>query len=182
MLLQAYFNFRDIIAYLQEMGVYEIFLPFLLIFAIVFAILEKTSILGKEKTNINAIVSLVIGLLLIVQKGIVETINTFLPRVSLIMVVILMFLLLVSMVAGKEFKGLQNTFLTIVIIGIIISLYFALSPSDWLTQDERDALLRIGVPIGIFVLVFFLVTGGKKQAGEEGFLKKFDRAISEGLK
>ena len=78
------FNFGDIVSQFQQMGVYEYFLPFLLIFAIIFAILEKTKILGKDKTNVNVLVSIIIGLLLIVQQGIVATINLFLPRVSLI--------------------------------------------------------------------------------------------------
>jgi hypothetical protein len=39
--------------------------PFLLIFFIVFAILEKTAILGKDKKQINAMVSLVIGLIFV---------------------------------------------------------------------------------------------------------------------
>ena len=48
-------------------------LPFLLVFTIVFAILEKTKIFGatkdgESKKNINAVVALVLGLLMIAQK------------------------------------------------------------------------------------------------------------------
>ena len=74
-LFQAAFNFGDTVNYLVESGVYDVLLPFLLIFSIIFAILEKTKILGESKTNINVVVSVVIGLLLIVQRGIVEIIN-----------------------------------------------------------------------------------------------------------
>ena len=38
--------------------------PFLLIFFIVFAILEKTKIFGEEKKQVNAFVAFVIGLIL----------------------------------------------------------------------------------------------------------------------
>ncbi len=182
MLFQTSFDFRDTITLLQESGVYEVLLPFLLIFAIVFATLEKTKVLGASKTNINALVALVIGLLLIVQQTIVQTINTFLPRVSLIIVVILMFLLIISMIAGKEFKGLQGTFLTFAILGVIVALYFALSPSTDISQETRDSLLRIGLPLGIFLALMFFITGGPKKPDEPNFFKKLDNALSGGLK
>lgn len=162
-LLQAAFSFGDTINYLVEIGVYDIFLPFLLVFAIVFAILEKTQILGVGKSNINAIVSVVVGLLLIVQKGIVETINLFLPRVSLIMVVILMGLLLITMLGGKHFQGLKGTTLGLAIVAVIIAIIMALTSSpalgtSFLSPSDKEALLRIGIPIGIFLLVIWFIT------------------------
>jgi|SRR3989344_932321 len=176
-LFQAAFNFGDTVNYLVESGVYDVLLPFLLIFSIIFAILEKTKILGESKTNINVVVSVVIGLLLIVQRGIVEIINIFLPRVSLIIVVILMALLVISMVAGKEFKGLKGTTLGIAIIVIIVALIIALTSPPLgtgygLTQTDRDALLRIGVPLLVLFGVIALVTASpKKPEGKKSFLK-----------
>jgi hypothetical protein len=43
----------------------EAILPFILVFTLVFAILQKTKLLGDGKKQIDAIVSLVIGLILI---------------------------------------------------------------------------------------------------------------------
>ena len=43
----------------------ETILPFLLVFTLVFAILEKTKILGDGKRQIDAIVALVIGLIFV---------------------------------------------------------------------------------------------------------------------
>src|SRR3990167_646795 len=55
-------------------------LPFLLIFAIVFAILEKTKVFGDDKKQTNAIVSIVIGLIFVgfVSGGDLE--KDFLPN------------------------------------------------------------------------------------------------------
>lgn len=104
-------NLNDVINFLLSSGVYNYFLPFLLIFAIIFAILEKTAILGEGKTNINVVVAVVTGLLLVAQQDIVNIILLFMPRVSLIIVVILMFLLVIAMLAGKKFEGLYLIFL-----------------------------------------------------------------------
>src|SRR3989344_4285795 len=120
------FNFGDVFSSLQELGVINYVLPFLLIFAIMFAILEKTHILGKDKTNINVVVSSVVGLLLVVQQGIVEIINLFLPRVSLIIVVALMGLLVIAMLAGKEYEGLSGSVFGIAVILVVIAIVLAL--------------------------------------------------------
>ena len=167
-LLQAAFNFGDMVNYLVEIGVFDIFLPFLLVFAIVFAILEKTQILGQNKSNISALVAVVVGLLVVVQKGIVETINLFLPRISLIIVVILMGLLLIAMLGGREYRGLRGTTLGVAIVLVIIAIIMALTSSpalgtSFLSPADKEALLRIGVPIGVFLLVIWFVTSERPQ-------------------
>ena len=43
--------FRGIIGFLDKIGVYDVILPFLLVFTIVFAILEKTKVLGLDKID-----------------------------------------------------------------------------------------------------------------------------------
>ena len=43
--------FRGVISFLNTLGVYDIILPFLLVFTLVFAILEKTKVLGTEKVG-----------------------------------------------------------------------------------------------------------------------------------
>lgn len=188
------FSIGPIIKSLQDMGVYDYLLPFILIFAIIFAILEKTKVLGSDskgtpKTNINALVSIVIGLLLIVNQNIVSIINSFLPKVSLLIIILLMGLLVIAMLAGKEFKGLQGSVFAVAfvisIIAIIISLTPDLSiPGLNLSSSDKEQILGIGVLVGIILLVYFLVTsGGKKDEdkGESGW-KGFVKAINDGVK
>ena len=182
-LLQAAFSFQEALDYLVELGVYEVFLPFLLVFAIIFAILEKTKILGEERSNINAVVARVIGLLLVVQKGIVEIINVFLPRISLIIVILLMGLLIIAMLAGREFQGLQGTTLGVAMVLVVIAVIIALNTSplgnSWLSPADREALLRIGIPLLIFFGVIALVTGGPKKQGHKNIFKKIAEDLRE---
>ena len=53
----------------------EAVLPFILIFTVVFAILQKSSILGKDKKQIDAMVALVFGLITITFARAVGIIN-----------------------------------------------------------------------------------------------------------
>ena len=58
-------GFRNIIDFFDKLGLFDVVLPFLLAFAIVFAIFEKTKVLGTDviegqvytKKNLNAIVA-----------------------------------------------------------------------------------------------------------------------------
>jgi len=91
--------YYDLSATLQDLGFYDFILPFLLVFTIVFAILEKTKILGvdkdnESKRNINAVIALVLGLLIVNQFEIVQSLNTFLPKISFFIVIALMVLIL----------------------------------------------------------------------------------------
>ena len=54
-------------------------LPFLLVFVVIFAILEKSKVFGNDKHQINSLVSLLIGLILITFPGPRDIIIEFMP-------------------------------------------------------------------------------------------------------
>lgn len=78
----------------------EMLLPFLLVFVVVFAILQKSKILGEGKAQIDAIVSLVIGLILIGVPQPRNILVGILPWMAVGVAVILVFLILYGFVAG----------------------------------------------------------------------------------
>lgn len=184
-LFQAAFNFGDVFSYLYEIGVVNYVLPFLLVFAIVFAVLEKTQIFGEHKTNINSVIAVVVGMLLVVQQGIVEIINLFLPRISLIIVVTLMGLLIIAMLAGKKYEGLSGSVFGVAIILVLIAVVLALTvpPATsgvFLSEADKQALIRIGIPLGVFLLAIFIVTGGGKKP-EDGAKPLFGYTLPKGF-
>jgi len=183
----AEFTFADTVETLKEIGVFDFLLPFLLIFSIIFAALEKTKILGEDKTNINVIVSAIIGMLVLIQPGIIQTINLFLPRVSLIIVVVLMGLLVIAVLAGKKFEGLKGGLLSFAVIIALIAVFLALITPEQgfsglnISSQDRAILLNIGVPLLVFFLAIWLVTSKPKDKSEPGGLKKIMKAIEEGV-
>lgn len=86
--------------FLKGFGVFDVIVPFLLFFAIIFAFLEKTSILGKKKSNVNLIVALSVSLLVIATNKAVNFISTVIPNMILILVLLVMFV----MITGVFFK------------------------------------------------------------------------------
>lgn len=78
----------------------EMLLPFLLVFVVVFAILQKSNILGKDKHQIDAMVALAIGLILIGVPGPRDIIVGIMPWMAVGVAVLLVFFILYGFVAG----------------------------------------------------------------------------------
>lgn len=180
-------DFGEIVRDLQSIGFYEYVLPFLLVFAIIFAALEKTQLFGSGKTNINVIVALIFGFLLVAQQGVVKTINEFLPNVSLILIVVLAGLLVISMLAGEEYQGLSKGLMGIGVIAVIIAFVIALWPEQitFLDSYDKERLLYTGIIVLAFIGVIWLIAGGKKDSSNTSGGSKIYRALEtlgEGVK
>ena len=103
-------------------------LPFLLVFFILFAVLEKTKILGDKK-QLNALVAFVVGLIVIgfvFPKEVIENMILFLTVALVVMFVALM---LWGFVSGesldKSILG-NNAVKWIVGIGVVVVVLIAL--------------------------------------------------------
>jgi len=104
--------------------------PFLLIFFIVFAVLEKTKVLGDDKKQLNALLAFVIGLIFVgavFPKLIVANMILFL---TVALVIVFVVLLLWGFVSSGE-KGFEiskglKTFLFIVLgIAVVVAVFWA---------------------------------------------------------
>ncbi|MBI4149215.1 hypothetical protein HY491_02105, partial [Candidatus Woesearchaeota archaeon] len=76
--------FRGMIGFLDTIGIYDVVLPFVLVFTIAFAILEKTRVLGTEeidkvkytKKPLNALVAFVISFFVVGSGELVGILTT----------------------------------------------------------------------------------------------------------
>jgi len=112
--------------FFEKFGFYDVVLPFLLIFTIVFAILEKTRVLGitdkgKPKANINSMVAFVIAMFFVALTPVVTALKLSTPYVAFLLVVLITYMMLVgSYASGKEEFTFQNLGFWRVLMGIII--------------------------------------------------------------
>ncbi|MFH0831321.1 MAG: hypothetical protein V1886_00425 [archaeon] len=96
----------------------QIILPFALVFTLIFAILEKSKILGDEKHQINSIISLVIAFILIAVPQARTVIVQVVPVIAVLAVLVLVLMIMLGFVGGTTKEGNLNKGLGIV-IGII---------------------------------------------------------------
>ncbi len=134
--------FRGFIEFFVELGVYDVVLPFLLVFSIIYAILERTKVLGTDevdgrritKKNLNAMIAFVIGFFVVASTKLVSVINSALADVVLLILLVIFFLLMVGSFykeGTEEFldDSWKQTLTFILFIGIILIFMNAL---DWL--------------------------------------------------
>lgn len=184
-------NFQDAIVYLEQVGVVDVLLPFLLVFTLVFAIMEKIQIFGKDKKNIHIIVALVMGLAVVVphvvgaypaDADVVNIINTALPNISVGIIAVVTLLLLLGLWGGADFSqskvGGWLIFLSILFVAFVFiraAGYWQNIPSWLYFLDDPGTQALIVIVIVFFVLIGYIT----KEPGEkkEGFIDEFKKLI-----
>lgn len=185
-------SFSNLGAQLQSWGVMDFLLPFLLVFTIVYAVLQRTKILGEGKKNFNVIIALVLGLVFVVPHitgtyplgyDPVQVMNESLPSISLVAVAAIMLLILLG-IFGANFSAAAAP-----IIGIISILFVAYifgaslnlwrGPYDifsWWTTDTTELMIIILI-FGIIVWFITSEPSAKTPGGEfmKGVGKMFER-------
>lgn len=141
--------FRNAIEFFDEIGIYDVVLPFLLVFALVFSILDKTKILGTvevsgtkySKKSLNAIIAFVIGLFVVGSTKIVGILNEALANIVLLMTLVVFFLVLIGIFFKEDEEvllegGWKTFFMISLFVGIVLIFMHAIG---WL-QDVWDYL------------------------------------------
>jgi len=160
----------DFFQSLEMWGLTDVMLPFLLVFTLVFAVLEKVKILGEEKRNLNVIVALVLALSTIIPHVTnyypldydpVEIINKALPSVSILVIAIMMLLILIGLFAhDKIFLGLTMPG-WIGLFSFFAILFIFGSAAGWWDNGFSSALENFfgqdAIAIVIMVLVFGII-------------------------
>ncbi len=155
----------------------EVVLPFVLIFTVVFAILQKTSILGKGKKQIDAIVSLSIGLIVVSYANAVGIISDLIPFMAVSVMVILVFLILFGMVFKEgEFelsKKVKNVFGGLAGIAVVTATLYVTGAWDyirdtWIGGESQSAIVtNIIFFVIVAVAIGVVMSSGKKSKNSD---------------
>ena len=173
----------NVLEFFRQLGVYDVILPFILVFTIMFAILERTQIFGVEKgakdktytkKNLNAMVSFVIAFLVVASSRLVATITKISSEIIVLLLLIVFFLMLVGTFRTheeiKEGKLLTETawrytFMTIIGISMVFIFLDAITTEagetwlevflDWLGQFYTNA--AVAAIVLIIVVIIFMI-------------------------
>jgi len=180
------------IGFLEDFGMFDVVLPFLLIFTIVFAVLEKSRILGVEedgktpKKQLNAMVAFVTGLIVVATNKIVTIINQALPNIILLLVMIILFLMLIGSFMKDQKTGFEAPKWVIVLLSIVSLLAIVLIFMSTIKMENGKSFLQYssdwvmnnwGGTVFAGFLFFIVVIGaivyvvkpnfGKKSGGDD---------------
>ena len=180
------------INFLRDFGFFDVVLPFLLVFTIVFAILEKTMILGSEnnkpKKNLNSMVAFAMALFVIAASNVVSILQQSLPLVTLVLIVILSFMLLMGSFMGSgefSFKNYKYTKYFLVLFLIVsISLIFLNAiksrsgssvldnildylKENWFTGPVFSGLVFLAIIVLVIIYVLDVFPGASGDSGKK---------------
>ncbi len=148
-------------------------LVFVLIFTVVFAILQKTKILGDNKKQIDALVALAAGLLVISVGYAINLISSLIPFLAVSLVIILVFLLLLGIFYKQdsfEVPGwMKAAFGVVAFIAVVIAVLY--NTDAWAYIQDlsygggSNVLTNVIVIIVVLVILAVVVgtSGGKDK-------------------
>jgi len=185
-------DFSSIIISLENLGLTDVLLPFILIFAIVFAVLQNINLFGKEKKNINVIIALVLALTVVIPHvtgnyppggDVVEIMNKALPSISLILIAVIMLLLLVGVWGIRYTGGSIKGLIAIISIGLVVYIFGA-SAGWWsggfgniiTANPETTAVV---VALLVFGIIIWVVTAEPRKPGEQSMLGSLMKNLNE---
>jgi hypothetical protein len=172
----------NVFQYLYDWGLIDALLPFLLIFVLVFAVLQRVALFKNAQSQpdrrINGVLALIIGAMVVVPHIIglypetsdpIFIINSFLPHTAVLLIAILCVVLLLGM-AGGTIPNLLLWAIALFAVGLLVFvILMAMIPGYWPTFDFlRDpaiqALLIILLVLGL--VGYFVI---REPGGEQGF-------------
>ncbi len=142
----------DVINILVKIGLYDVILPFILIFSISYGLLERNKVLSENK-NINAVVSLVLGLLIVAAANLLNMVNLGVTYFVLVIIGLIIMLVITKLVnkdwtPGKWPLGIGFLFL------IIIALVLFGNLINW---EKLFKFLEPIIPLLIFLAIIGLI-------------------------
>ncbi|MDI6825801.1 MAG: hypothetical protein QMD36_01240 [Candidatus Aenigmarchaeota archaeon] len=171
----------DYIAKLAEFGIFTHYLPFLIVFAIVYAVLAKTKIFGEEK-KISGLIALIAALYVMTMGQAVGLfLTSFFAGGATILLFLFMVMLIVGLIVGEKAwrsfeteKPLTGLFLFGIIIAVVL-FYLAGGfdilgitlpgvPTNIPANIDQNTLIIIGVLIFTALLIWWMIGGPREKS------------------
>ncbi len=166
----------DAIGFMKSFGIFDVVLPFLLVFTVIFGVLEKTKIFGKEgdssRKNINAMVAFSIAFFVVAATQVVYVMQTALPYIMLLLILIITFMIVygstLSEGDGKpidmwdhleKHKGIFAFGLFIAILAIVLGAMDMLGGLvNWFYQNVTAPVIYTVILLVVVAIFMWLVT------------------------
>jgi len=114
-------NIGNLLSYWEQAGVFSYVLPFLLIFAVVFGILTKANVFGAGNKALNAVISIVVGLLALQFELVPIFFSDIFPRLGIgLSVILALFILLGLFLPAKNMSSVNYLLMGVAVIIFLV--------------------------------------------------------------
>ena len=145
-------NITGFLNYLDQAGVFAYLLPFLLVFAVVFGILEKAKILGHNR-GVHATIAVAVGLLWLYNDYVTQFFATIFPYAGIGISVLLVALIFMGLISKED----NTHWVRYIWFGIGALAFIAII---WASFEDVGFLFGRGTGnIAEFIPVILILTG-----------------------
>ncbi len=180
MIFQISITVSNLVTALKEWGFLDFVLPFILIFGITFALLEKLGIFGERKYN--TVIAVAIGLLITIPHALypqpndaVSIIQKYLPEFVFLALAMVLVLMLLGMVGGTPVTGIITALLGIAAVGyFLISVIRGAAGYELPFTFLKDPnFIAVMIVILVFGIVVYYVAGPTEKTEWGKWLDEF---------
>jgi hypothetical protein len=169
--------FSQALLFLEQLGLLDAILPFILIFAVFYGVLDQVKVFANNR--INAIIALSVSLLTVIphilgyyppSADVVVIMNRSLPEIALIALALVLVIVLTGLLTKNKFEDInlfkENAhWIAIALVGLTI--YGAIAPPTWvpgfLSIFTDPFFYTIMIILLVFGLVIWAVVGNDKK-------------------
>lgn len=144
--------------FLENVGFLDVVLPFMFVFVVVYAFLERTHVLGMNVQHYNSIVAFVLGFFFISFGQYVIGMNQLLIYVALL-IVAFFFVALFTRFLGVETEVLvkSDMYKVALFLFLVLAFVFAFKLDSYIDLDSVAGIIKHPVTILLVVIVGFIV-------------------------
>ncbi|MGB9707945.1 MAG: hypothetical protein ACPLXC_01290 [Candidatus Pacearchaeota archaeon] len=160
--------FRDVLEQWASFGVFDVLLPLLLVFVLVFAILEKISIFNNR--GVNLIIALVLAFFAVTNPYVSVFFMYLFSNLAIGIAILLVMIVLlgVSLEPGKDtwnwVFGIGGLVLLLIVLAKAGFFNYALGSNVWYWMQQNAAsLILLLIVVGVVVFLLVSVKNEKKE-------------------
>jgi peptidoglycan/LPS O-acetylase OafA/YrhL len=148
---------RDFVIAAEQIGLTDVILPFILVFTIVFAVLQKTRVLGvypgdRPKANINAMIAVVIAFFVLIMVRTLKVITLFTQYATIILVAFIFLGILFALLGVRERHKNLLMFLALMLLAFVF-----LQALAWTGAADPGMINQFWMPILVVIAVIGIV-------------------------
>ena len=152
-----------------ELDIFYYVFPFLLIFALVFAILQKIKIMGgtpEQNRGVSAVIAMAIGLMALQFDKVPLFFQIIFPKLGIGLSILLVAIIMLGLFMDySKHQGAAYVFMAIGGIITTIIILSSLSDYSWWTGSWwADNISAIVAGIIILVFIFIVITSGRDRS------------------
>lgn len=161
----------DVFKFLDQLGLVDVIIPFVLAYTIIFAVLERSRVLGTEKglpkRKLNALVAFCTSFFFVAAINLVQASTAFLQWIAVATIFSIFVLAFAKFLSGKTAKeskegfGMNFSAGIALIIVLVIALY-SLGFKGFVNLRFIEGIVPAVIGLGIVILLLYFIMREKK--------------------